>query len=59
MFLWILALWVIDISQFTFMFLMSLTVTVINVYLSVRIPLFFAIGYILSVHIYSSNYPFF
>ena len=35
MFLWILALWIMDISQFAFMFLMSLNVTVMNVYLSV------------------------
>ncbi len=35
MFLWILALWIINISQFAFMFPMSLNVTVMNVYLSV------------------------
>ncbi len=35
MFLWILALWIINISQFAFMFPMSLNVTVMNIYLSV------------------------
>lgn len=35
MFLWILALWIINISQFAFMFPMSLNVTVMNVYLSI------------------------
>ena len=35
MFLWILALWVMDISQFAFMFPMSISIIEMNVYLSV------------------------
>jgi len=34
MVLWILALWVMNISQFAFMFPVSLNVTVMDIYLS-------------------------